>query len=138
MLYKPKFARSLVATIMAAFFIIIFKIWNILCRLLELAPRRTSNRVLQKIKQQEEDVKQSEDQSTDTSREEGGPSERLKIAREIRARRRILVRLIIVYLFIFRSIRVTKTLYETITRPVSLPNFTRINTYIKGALSEGR
>ncbi|XP_075990448.1 CECR2 histone acetyl-lysine reader dikar isoform X2 [Anticarsia gemmatalis] len=57
-------------------------------RLLELAPRRTSSRVLQKIKQKEEETKQS----THDGKEENERKETPDIARENRARRRNLLR----------------------------------------------
>lgn len=57
-------------------------------RLLELAPRRTSSRVLQKIKQKEETSKQS----THDGKEEEERKETPDIARENRAKRRNLLR----------------------------------------------
>lgn len=57
-------------------------------RLLELAPRRTSSRVLQKIKQKEEETKQS----THDGKEEEERKETPDLARENRAKRRNLLR----------------------------------------------
>ncbi|CAH1647617.1 unnamed protein product [Spodoptera littoralis] len=58
-------------------------------RLLELAPRRTSSRVLQKIKQKEEETKQS---THDVKEDEEERKETPDLARENRARRRNLLR----------------------------------------------
>ncbi|CAB3225655.1 unnamed protein product [Arctia plantaginis] len=58
-------------------------------RLLELAPRRTSSRVLQKIKQKQEETKRS----THDSREQVERKDTPELARENRARRRNLLRL---------------------------------------------
>ncbi|XP_068617472.1 uncharacterized protein dikar [Battus philenor] len=57
-------------------------------RLLELAPRRTSSRVLQKIKQKEEERKQS----VDEDKEEEDNKQSSGLARDTRARRRNLLR----------------------------------------------
>ncbi|CAH0578178.1 unnamed protein product [Chrysodeixis includens] len=57
-------------------------------RLLELAPRRTSSRVLQKIKQKEEETKQT----THDAKEEEERKESPDLARENRAKRRNLLR----------------------------------------------
>ncbi|XP_073953833.1 uncharacterized protein [Choristoneura fumiferana] len=57
-------------------------------RLLELAPRRTSSRVLQKIKQKEEEGKQSTQESKDDEESKETPD----LARENRAKRRNLLR----------------------------------------------
>ncbi|XP_063392585.1 uncharacterized protein LOC134678073 isoform X1 [Cydia fagiglandana] len=57
-------------------------------RLLELAPRRTSSRVLQKIKQKEEEGKQSAQDSKDEEESKETPD----LARENRAKRRNLLR----------------------------------------------
>lgn len=56
-------------------------------RLLETAPRRTSSRVLQKIKQKEEEVKQSSHEPKPEERKEAPD-----LARENRAKRRNLLR----------------------------------------------
>ncbi|CAK1588824.1 unnamed protein product [Parnassius mnemosyne] len=57
-------------------------------RLLELAPRRTSSRVLQKIKQKKEEQKQSAHEDKDDEHTKESPD----LARENRARRRDLLR----------------------------------------------
>ncbi|CAH2218368.1 jg25676, partial [Pararge aegeria aegeria] len=62
-------------------------------RLLELAPRRTSSRVLQKIKQKEEESKHSSYDSKDEDSKES-PS----VARENRARRRNQLRYLVLYI----------------------------------------
>lgn len=59
-------------------------------RLLELLPRRTSSRVLQKIKQKEEEDKQS----THEVKEEVERKETPDLARQNRAKRRNLLRLV--------------------------------------------
>lgn len=67
-------------------------------RLLELAPRRTSSRVLQKIKQKQEETKRS----MHDSREEVERKDTPELARENRARRRNLLRYI---LSIFKNLK---------------------------------